>query len=201
MPRATQCTECEDGWVHYATTIQEEDKENGVHEVIKPSLFLTRDRKYKIANISDNGAGVCHSCAHRVEKVHKTPEGINDFVPAQNRVCLIVKDLDTGEIHIPTVQVDYWHFFKTEDMVDEEGAERILKGGLVDVNFTLSRDEVIARYLEKVEESGMSEEEYLAHAGAFTPSCWLPTDPSEKLVDPHGRVWNYPCGEKSIRKY
>jgi len=161
MARGTRCTECEDGWVHYATTIQEADPANGVHKVIKPSLFITRDRKYKVANICDNGAGVCHSCAHRVEKTHTTPAGFDDFVLNENKVKIIVQNLDTKEIIIDTVQVDYQYFFKAEPICDMDMAKDILMGGLCEVDFPASTDEKIARFEQVVKESGLTSTEYL----------------------------------------
>ena len=155
-----RCTECDDGWVHYPKIVSEADPENGVCEVIRPALFITKDRKYKVANISTNGVGVCHSCAHRTEKVHSAVNGAK-FVWPRDKAHIIVQNLETDEIIIDTVQVDYWHFFSAEPVCDEESAKRILKGGLCEIELPRSRDEVIEGYKKKVEESGMTEDEYL----------------------------------------
>ena len=169
--KAHRCTECDDGWIHYAKILSEADPANGVREVIRPALFITKDRKYKVANLSPNG-GVCHSCAHRVEEKHKTPAGIDNFVMLNDRIQLIIKNLDTEEIHIDNVQVDYWMFFKAEPVCDEESAENILKGGLCETDLPRSKDEVISDYKKKVEESGMTEKEYMNAEYLSTLANW-----------------------------
>ena len=158
IEKSRRCTECDDGWVHYAKTITEGDPANGVRQVIKPALFITKDRKYKVANISGNGAGVCHSCAHRVESNNADTD---DFVLNNNEAKIIVKNYETGEIIIDNVHVDYWMYFTTEPICDMDTAKVILKGGVCEIDLPLSKDEKIARYQKKVEESGMTEKEYM----------------------------------------